>query len=333
MPYQTQIKAELELQGFTEKLGSLVLWDGWETYGDEYFYPEGSTNHHTVGAPAPAVYPSGFVIQNGRPDLDGPLANCGLDRELRCHLHAAGRANHAGEGGYAGLTGNSSVWGLEVEHVGYGYQEPVTQERWEAMARIHAAFARASGFTAATVHQHFEWAPARKIDFCKDITDTQQFRLLVAHFIMHPGGQTELPDLTDAQVKRLMSAVDLILDGAPKYGVPPLMPTIARIDRSLGGTDIEGEPKPIRSLINEEGSQTRDLVKDARVALAEKMDRKNEKVLAALDKSSAKIAKAIVAELPDTLPDGSADEVGKAVEKAMLKILAGGLVPVTADDG
>jgi hypothetical protein len=167
------------LQDYGFKVGStLILLDGWETRGKAVFNPRGSVNHHTAGA-ATGVLPSLGVLVNGREGLPGPLCNCALDRLDRLWLIAAGGANHAGLGGWSGLSGNASVWGLEVEHVGTT-AEPVGPAKWDAMYRFHAAVAAYSGFSPAQVCQHFEWAPTRKIDFVKAITNGAAFRSSVA---------------------------------------------------------------------------------------------------------------------------------------------------------
>lgn len=143
---------------------------GWPTRGDARFNPRGSVNHHTAG-PRAGNHPSLKLLTNGVHQangnfLKGPLSNVSLARNLDVNLIAAGRANHAGAGSWRGLVGNSSVWGLEVEHTGNLATEGVpSAEKWEVMFRIHAAFALLSGFDASMVCQHFEWAPRRKIDF------------------------------------------------------------------------------------------------------------------------------------------------------------------------
>lgn len=188
MPRQTAILEALQDHGAV--LGrNLLEYSGWRTRGSETFAPKVSVNHHTAG-PRTGVFPSLPILVNGRgqpgdPDyLPPPLANAGLDRyngghSPRLHLLAAGRANHAGAGGWKGYSGNSTAWGLEVEHSGTS-AEPVTDEQWEMMYLWHAAAIDVSGTDASHVCQHFEWAPTRKIDFVKTITDPAAFRQHVA---------------------------------------------------------------------------------------------------------------------------------------------------------
>ena len=79
---------------------------------------------------------------------------------------AAGRANHAGIGNWNGLTSNSQLGGLEVEHVG---TTTAPARRHETSCRILAALIEAPGSPrdAGNVAQHYEYAlpRGRKIDF------------------------------------------------------------------------------------------------------------------------------------------------------------------------
>lgn len=159
MPYQTQIREHLRAQ----KL-KVIEVAGWQTRGSSIFDPKGSVNHHTAGARS-GNHPSLGILINGRHDLPGPLCNVSLARNGDVYLIAAGRANHAGSGSWLGVTGNSSMWGLEVEHTGSLASEPApTKEFMNIMHRIHVAFMQSSGFGVRMVCQHFEWT-SRKIDF------------------------------------------------------------------------------------------------------------------------------------------------------------------------
>lgn len=148
---------------------------GWTTRGSDSFYPEVSVNHHTAG-PASGATPSLNTCINGRPDLEGPLCNVMQSREPDgrdiAYVVAAGRANHAGSGGWQGYSGNSSAYGLEIEHTG---TDPLPQGRQDIAAAIHAAL----GVPASMVCQHREWAPERKIDAAENV-DPDAFRAAVA---------------------------------------------------------------------------------------------------------------------------------------------------------
>lgn len=140
--------------------------DAWQTRGSTDFDPRGSVNHHTAG-PSSGATPSLNTCIHGRPDLAGPLCNVFQSREPDgrdiAYVVAAGRANHAGEGGWNGLTGNRSMYGLEVEHTG---TSALPQGRIDISAAIHAAM---FGGDVANVCQHYEWT-TRKIDAATNVS-------------------------------------------------------------------------------------------------------------------------------------------------------------------
>lgn len=173
MAYQTSLLEALRDWGlYVDEV------NGWTTRGKDTLTPGGAVNHHT-GGPEKGTMPTLNVLINGRSDLPGPLCNVGQSRSTvtegtkldRVYLVAAGRANHAGSGGWKGLSGNSSVFGLEVEHTG-GPNEPFSDARFETTVRIHKAFAQVGGYSSDMVCQHKEWAPSRKIDFINQPGDT-----------------------------------------------------------------------------------------------------------------------------------------------------------------
>jgi hypothetical protein len=186
--YDTSIATRLRNAGLR-----VIETDGWQTRGSSSFTPHGSVNHHTAG-PASGNIPSLDTLINGRPDLSGPLCNVAQARNNDIYVIAAGRANHAGEGGWHGLSGNSSVWGLEVENVGTN-AEPWRPDQIDTMARVHAALVR--GVTDAnSVCQHFEWT-SRKVD-AHDLNGND-FRQKVADHLA--GGP---PPITDNGVSMLL---------------------------------------------------------------------------------------------------------------------------------
>lgn len=157
MGRDTGIADRLRAQGVR-----VVEVDGWRDRGSSDFSPRGSVNHHTAG-PLSGNIPSLNTLIYGRSDLPGPLCNVAQARNNDAYVIAAGRANHAGSGGWRGLSGNSSVWGLEVENTGLD-NEPVRPDQVDTMAKIHAALLR--GTAGAEMNcQHKEWAPDRKPDF------------------------------------------------------------------------------------------------------------------------------------------------------------------------
>lgn len=180
----------------------VVEVDGWRERGSSTFSPRGSVNHHTAG-PRRGNAPSLGTCINGRPDVPGPLCHVLMARDLTCYVIASGRANHAGRGGFRGLVGNSSVYGLEVENVGTS-DEPATPALLDAMYRVHAAFLRGIDRPdVSLVCQHEEWT-SRKIDF-HDLA-FEPFRQNVRRQL--EGGNPNPP--TDEE-QELMAAKDEIL--------------------------------------------------------------------------------------------------------------------------
>jgi hypothetical protein len=157
MAYDTGIANRLRFFGL-----KVVEVNGWQTRGNPNWNPKGSVDHHTAG-PRTGNAPSLNVCINGRSDLPGPLCNVLIGRDNTCYVIAAGRANHAGTGGWGGLTGNSSVFGVERENVGDG-SEPWTLQQYDVAAKCHAALIASVGQRSELVCEHKEWAPRRKID-------------------------------------------------------------------------------------------------------------------------------------------------------------------------
>jgi hypothetical protein len=153
---------------------------GWQTRGrPSDFHPGGSVNHHTAGSPNGTCPSLGGVINGFAGSAPGPLANALQSREPDgndiIYVVAAGTANHAGVGGWHGLSGNSRVVGLEIEHVG---TVPLPENRQRIAARFHAAMAMGR-WSSDMVCQHREWNPANKIDAATHV-DPAQFRRWVA---------------------------------------------------------------------------------------------------------------------------------------------------------
>ncbi len=176
MPRDTGIADRLRKVGC-----KVVEVDGWRTRGSDTFNPRGSLDHHTAGG-AQGNAPSLGVCINGRSDLPGPLCQVLVARDLTCYVIAAGRANHAGSGGWKGLAGNSSVYGVERENVGTA-AEPWRPEQTIHAAKVHAALITGKA-NADMVCRHAEWAPTRKID-THSISGTQ-LRGLVAKELNPP---------------------------------------------------------------------------------------------------------------------------------------------------
>jgi hypothetical protein len=176
MPHQTGLADALRGYGVT-----VVEHSGWKTRGNSSFNPRGVVAHHT----GPWSTISGIVnlCIRGRSDLPGPLANVCLAPDGTAHVIAAGRANHAGTGGWRGLTGNSSVFGIEAIHSGAA-ATPWPPEQLSAYFKVCAAMAKYKGFGADLVCGHKEWRPGDKIDPVK--LDMNAFRAEVAKVLSPP---------------------------------------------------------------------------------------------------------------------------------------------------
>jgi len=167
---------------------------GWEKRGRDFagaspaFKPIGGVNHHTAGQPSKAnPTPSLGIIIAGRPDLNGPLANFYLGFDRIFYVVAAGVANHAGlpdGGSIKGMTGNSTAYGLEIEHNGIS---AMPKDMIELAARGWAAVLRGTGIAPTQIVQHREWAPSRKNDAATQFRNTSppspsanEFRHMIA---------------------------------------------------------------------------------------------------------------------------------------------------------
>src|SRR5215208_6563992 len=145
----------------------------WKTRGRPgTFAPIGGVNHHTAGHPSSvSPAPSLGIVINGRSDLIGPLANVLFGFDKIFYVVAAGICNHAGlpdDGSIKGMTGNSSAYGIEVEHDG---TRPLGDKRVKLLSTAWAAIFRGQEIPASQLVQHWEWAPSRKIDLATNMHD------------------------------------------------------------------------------------------------------------------------------------------------------------------
>jgi len=153
----------------------VVEVDGWATRGMGMNPPKVVVAHHTATR---STVSDGAVVRlltNGRPDLPGPLAHVGLSRDGTAYVVAAGRANHAGAGGWLGVTGNVNAFGIEAFNDGVG--EPWPQVQLDAYDRVVAAVLRHEELDGFRLCAHREWAPGRKIDPAGIDMDAMRFRV------------------------------------------------------------------------------------------------------------------------------------------------------------
>ena len=137
--------------------------------------------HHTAG-PVSGNMPSLQVVIDGRPDLRGPLAQLALGRDGTYYVIAAGKANHAGRGIWAGVTdGNAHFIGIEAENTG------LPNDRWpviqmDAYQRGVAAILKNARLDSERCAGHKEYAlpQGRKSDpsFDMHVFRTEVARLL-----------------------------------------------------------------------------------------------------------------------------------------------------------
>lgn len=158
MPRQLGIPSALRSFGLT-----VEVVPGWESRGSSSFTPKGVVDHWTAGPCGSTSRPSLNIVTYGRPDLSGPLCQVYLDRYGVAVVVAAGRANHAGSGGWNGVTGNTNMFGIEAEACRDG--------DWTDLQRVAYPIVNAALLSLTPnagnveyVCGHNEWAPGRKID-------------------------------------------------------------------------------------------------------------------------------------------------------------------------
>jgi hypothetical protein len=142
--------------------------------------------------------PSLSIVTNGRPDLAGPLAQLCLGRDGTFFVVAAGRANHAGEGSWRGITtGNSSFVGIEAENTG-AQGDPWPAVQIDAYRRGVAALLKRidAGAEMCCGHKEFALPAGRKKDPTFDMDD---FRKHVAAIIAGSAPPPTLIPAVDAE--------------------------------------------------------------------------------------------------------------------------------------
>lgn len=151
---------------------------GWGTRGPTTFNPRGVVCHHDASSTRSGNNGALNIIIHGRGSIPGPLSQFQVARNGLLWVVAAGRANHAGRGGYRGLVGNASVIGIEVANNGIG-------ERWspeclDTYYRLVAALLDELNLPTIMAPGHLEWT-GRKSDplFANPPMTMTQFRAIV----------------------------------------------------------------------------------------------------------------------------------------------------------
>lgn len=196
MPRQTELANWLIKAGL-----DVVETDDWKLRGNVSFNPGGVVCHHT--ADGAGEIPSLRILIHGRSDLPGPLCQIGLARSGTCYVVAAGRANHAGRGGWKGMVGNSAMWGIEAENRG-GYADP-----WPSK-QLDAYYALAAVLQTHTVHGpdvqyicgHKEWT-SRKPDPHSIVMN--EFRSQVARILV--GEEDDLAKVSQEEWEEVKTQV------------------------------------------------------------------------------------------------------------------------------
>lgn len=172
---------------------------GWEGRGlGDIRESYGVLCHHTAGAKNGNM-PSLTTLVAGRPDLRGPLAHLGLGRDGTYYLIAAGKAQHAGKGMWAGVTGNDHFIGIEAENTGRD-DDPWPEVQVRAYQRGVAAILEYLGLDADHCAGHKEYAPGRKID---PTLDMNQFRAAVRDILAGAApAPTPIPNAEPSAMKR-----------------------------------------------------------------------------------------------------------------------------------
>lgn len=200
---------ELEAAGFE-------VWfeDGWQDRGRPgEFIPQGMVWHHTADRAYDSDYAIKSLIVEGRSDLPGPLSQWGLGRSGKLYVIAAGKANHAGGGGWRGLSANFSVWGCEAANDGIG--EPWPDRQVEAYIALGVALARHTGYGAEMICRHAEWSDAGKIDTATaPLDDGDWIRAQVAARLAEPPNP-EPPEegLSMLTFRYVFDGLDWVFDG------------------------------------------------------------------------------------------------------------------------
>jgi len=170
--------------------------NGWESRGHTTFNPRGVVCHHDASNTRSGNNGALNIIIHGRGSIPGPLSQFQIARNGLLWVVASGRANHAGQGGYRGLSGNASVMGIEVANNGVG-------EHWrpaclDTYYRLVAALLDEMKLPTIMAPGHLEWT-SRKIDprFSSPQMNMTQFRSIVGRV---RGGDMPIPSKKEREI-------------------------------------------------------------------------------------------------------------------------------------
>ncbi|WP_082853962.1 MULTISPECIES: peptidoglycan recognition protein family protein [Nocardia] len=176
---------------------AVVEHDGWRDRGHGDFRDiRGVICHHTAGGGSN----DWRIVQNGRPDLPGPLAQLVLERDGTYRVIAAGVCWHAGRGSWPGWpTNDANFHTIGIEAVSRGDGTDWTPAQLDAYKRGCAAILRRIGRDADDCVGHREYSSEGKID--PTGIDMIAFRRDVQALIDHTPGPDEEDTMLDALIK------------------------------------------------------------------------------------------------------------------------------------
>ncbi|MFD7846335.1 N-acetylmuramoyl-L-alanine amidase [Nocardia sp. NPDC059764] len=157
----------------------VIEHEGWRDRGHGDFADlRGVLCHHTAGGGTD----DWRIVQYGRHDLEGPLAQLVLERDGTFRVIAAGVCWHAGRGSWPGWpTNNANYHVIGIEAVSRGDGTDWTPAQLDAYKRGCAAILRRIGRTADDCVAHREYSTEGKIDPAG--IDMAEFRWDVQAFI------------------------------------------------------------------------------------------------------------------------------------------------------
>ncbi|MFE5290217.1 N-acetylmuramoyl-L-alanine amidase [Nocardia sp. NPDC056611] len=141
---------------------NVIEHEGWRDRGHGDFGDlRGVICHHTAGGGTS----DWKIVQYGRPDLEGPLAQLVLERDGTFRVIAAGVCWHAGRGSWSDWpTNNANYHTIGIEAVSRGDGSDWTDVQIDAYKRGVAAILRRIGRNADDCAAHREYSSEGKID-------------------------------------------------------------------------------------------------------------------------------------------------------------------------
>ncbi|MFD3511023.1 N-acetylmuramoyl-L-alanine amidase [Nocardia sp. NPDC058666] len=174
---------------------TVIEHDGWRDRGHGDFGEIlGVLCHHTAGGGTN----DWRIVQYGRPDLEGPLAQLVLERDGSFRVIAAGVCWHAGRGSWHGWpTDNANFHTIGIEAVSRGDGSDWTDVQIDAYKRGCAAILKHIGRDADDCVAHREYSREGKIDPAG--IDMDEFRADVQAIINQKDAPVAMTDIKQIQ--------------------------------------------------------------------------------------------------------------------------------------